>query len=150
MILVSCDPALRRMGFVPAPDPEEAPDESARVRRRPRFPAGARPVASSGPRPSSSAAASPPGSRTTPSPAASPRPSSASWRPGPVDVRWGDPFEVRTESGALLGRGRCLYPGAPPAGRAQGLETQGPPRPSRARGEGHGPGPGRARRASRA
>ena len=33
---------------------------------------------------------------------------------GPVDVKWGDPFEVRTESGAILGRGRCLYPGAPP------------------------------------
>lgn len=34
---------------------------------------------------------------------------------GPVDVKWGDPFEVRTESGGILGRGRCLYPGAPPA-----------------------------------
>ncbi len=32
----------------------------------------------------------------------------------PVEVRWGDPFEVRTEAGELLGRGTCLYPGAPP------------------------------------
>lgn len=32
---------------------------------------------------------------------------------GPVDVKWGDPFEVRTADGATLGRGRVLYPGAP-------------------------------------
>lgn len=32
---------------------------------------------------------------------------------GPIDVRWGDPFEVRSDDGALLGRGRCLYPGSP-------------------------------------
>jgi selenocysteine-specific elongation factor len=32
-----------------------------------------------------------------------------------VDVRWADPFEVRTPSGDLLGRGRCLFPGAPSA-----------------------------------
>ncbi len=32
----------------------------------------------------------------------------------PVDVRWGDPFELRAPGGAVLGRGRCLYPGAPP------------------------------------
>jgi selenocysteine-specific elongation factor len=31
----------------------------------------------------------------------------------PVEVRWADPFEVRTEAGAVLGRGRCLFPGAP-------------------------------------
>jgi selenocysteine-specific elongation factor len=31
----------------------------------------------------------------------------------PVDARWADPFEVRTPSGDLLGRGRCLFPGAP-------------------------------------
>jgi len=29
-----------------------------------------------------------------------------------VDVKWADPFEVCTASGAVLGRGRCLYPGA--------------------------------------
>jgi len=34
---------------------------------------------------------------------------------GPVDARWADPFEVRTGSGDLLGRGRCLFPGAPSA-----------------------------------
>jgi selenocysteine-specific elongation factor len=33
----------------------------------------------------------------------------------PVDVRWADPFEVRTASGGLLGRGRCLFPGSPSA-----------------------------------
>jgi len=33
---------------------------------------------------------------------------------GPVDVKWGDPFEVRTATGGILGRGTCLYPGAPP------------------------------------
>jgi selenocysteine-specific elongation factor len=32
---------------------------------------------------------------------------------GPVDVKWGDPFEVRTAGGGTLGRGRVLYPGAP-------------------------------------
>jgi selenocysteine-specific elongation factor len=32
---------------------------------------------------------------------------------GPVDVRWADPFEVRTASGQALGRGKCLFPGAP-------------------------------------
>jgi len=32
---------------------------------------------------------------------------------GPVDVKWGDPFEVRTATGEILGRGRCLYPNAP-------------------------------------
>lgn len=32
---------------------------------------------------------------------------------GPVDARWADPFEVRTASGDLLGRGRCLFPGSP-------------------------------------
>ncbi len=32
---------------------------------------------------------------------------------GPVDVKWGDPFEVRTAAGGLLGRGTCLYPGSP-------------------------------------
>jgi len=32
----------------------------------------------------------------------------------PIEVRWGDPFEVRTETGELLGRGTCLYPGSPP------------------------------------
>jgi selenocysteine-specific elongation factor len=32
---------------------------------------------------------------------------------GPVDVKWGDPFEVRTTAGVTLGRGTCLYPGAP-------------------------------------
>lgn len=32
----------------------------------------------------------------------------------PVDVRWADPFEVRTASGDLLGRGKSLFPGAPP------------------------------------
>lgn len=31
----------------------------------------------------------------------------------PVDVKWADPFEVRTVSGDVLGRGRCLFPGAP-------------------------------------
>jgi selenocysteine-specific elongation factor len=31
----------------------------------------------------------------------------------PVEARWGDPFEVRAESGEVLGRGACLYPGAP-------------------------------------
>jgi len=33
----------------------------------------------------------------------------------PVDLRWADPFEVRTLSGDLLGRGKCLFPGAPSA-----------------------------------
>jgi selenocysteine-specific elongation factor len=33
----------------------------------------------------------------------------------PLDVRWADPFEVRTGSGDLLGRGRCLYPDPPAA-----------------------------------
>ncbi len=32
---------------------------------------------------------------------------------GPVEVKWGDPFEVRALDGASLGRGTCLYPGAP-------------------------------------
>ena len=34
----------------------------------------------------------------------------------PVDIKWADAFEVRTPSGASLGRGRCLYPqpAAPP------------------------------------
>lgn len=35
------------------------------------------------------------------------------WTAGPAEVRWADPFEVRGDGGALLGRGRCLYPGAP-------------------------------------
>jgi selenocysteine-specific elongation factor len=33
----------------------------------------------------------------------------------PLDVRWADPFEVRTPPGDLVGRGRCLYPNAPSA-----------------------------------
>jgi selenocysteine-specific elongation factor len=32
---------------------------------------------------------------------------------GPADVRWGDPFEIRTAAGEALGRGTCLYPDAP-------------------------------------
>ena len=32
---------------------------------------------------------------------------------GPIDVKWGDPFEVRTSAGGILGRGTCLYPGSP-------------------------------------
>ncbi len=32
---------------------------------------------------------------------------------GPIDVKWGDPFEVRTPAGGTLGRGTCLYPGSP-------------------------------------
>ncbi|MBE0712295.1 MAG: SelB C-terminal domain-containing protein [Candidatus Aminicenantes bacterium] len=32
---------------------------------------------------------------------------------GPIDVKWGDPFEVRTAAGGILGRGTCLYPGSP-------------------------------------
>jgi selenocysteine-specific elongation factor len=32
---------------------------------------------------------------------------------GPVNVKWGDPFEVRTAAGDSLGRGTCLYPGSP-------------------------------------
>jgi selenocysteine-specific elongation factor len=31
----------------------------------------------------------------------------------PADVKWADPFEVRTSRGGVLGRGKCLYPGAP-------------------------------------
>jgi len=31
----------------------------------------------------------------------------------PADVKWADPFEVRTARGGVLGRGKCLYPGAP-------------------------------------
>jgi selenocysteine-specific elongation factor len=31
----------------------------------------------------------------------------------PIDVKWADPFEVRTASGDILGRGKCLLPGAP-------------------------------------
>jgi selenocysteine-specific elongation factor len=31
----------------------------------------------------------------------------------PVDVRWADPFEVRTAAGDVLGRGRCLFPNSP-------------------------------------
>ncbi len=31
----------------------------------------------------------------------------------PVDVKWADPFEVRTVRGDVLGRGKCLFPGAP-------------------------------------
>lgn len=31
----------------------------------------------------------------------------------PVEVKWADPFEVRTGKGETLGRGKCLYP-APP------------------------------------
>lgn len=34
----------------------------------------------------------------------------------PVEARWGDPFEVRTDSDEVLGRGTCLYPGAPAPG----------------------------------
>ena len=34
---------------------------------------------------------------------------------GPVEVKWGDPFEVRASGGGLIGRGTCLYPGSPPA-----------------------------------
>jgi selenocysteine-specific elongation factor len=33
----------------------------------------------------------------------------------PLDVRWGDPFELRTEGGEALGRGTCLFPGPPSA-----------------------------------
>jgi selenocysteine-specific elongation factor len=32
----------------------------------------------------------------------------------PLDLRWADPFEVRTSSGEVLGRGKCLFP-APPS-----------------------------------
>lgn len=32
---------------------------------------------------------------------------------GPIDIKWGDPFEVRTAAGGILGRGTCLYPGSP-------------------------------------
>jgi selenocysteine-specific elongation factor len=32
---------------------------------------------------------------------------------GPVDAKWGDPFEVRTPGGEFLGRGKCLFPAAP-------------------------------------
>jgi selenocysteine-specific elongation factor len=32
---------------------------------------------------------------------------------GPIDVKWGDLFEVRTTAGGVLGRGTCLYPGSP-------------------------------------
>ena len=32
---------------------------------------------------------------------------------GSVDVKWGDPFEVRKAAGEILGCGKCLYPGAP-------------------------------------
>src|SRR5512138_3353893 len=28
----------------------------------------------------------------------------------PADVKWADPFEVRTASGEILGRGKCLLP----------------------------------------
>ena len=31
----------------------------------------------------------------------------------PVDVKWADPFEVRTAQGIVAGRGKCLYPGSP-------------------------------------
>ena len=31
----------------------------------------------------------------------------------PVEVKWADPFEVRTVQGDVLGRGKCLFPGAP-------------------------------------
>jgi selenocysteine-specific elongation factor len=33
----------------------------------------------------------------------------------PVEVKWGDPFEVRASGGATLGRGTCIYPGSPSA-----------------------------------
>jgi selenocysteine-specific elongation factor len=33
----------------------------------------------------------------------------------PLDVRWGDPFELRTEGGEAIGRGACLFPGPPSA-----------------------------------
>jgi len=33
----------------------------------------------------------------------------------PAEVKWADPFEVRTAAGEVLGRGKCLYPGAPSA-----------------------------------
>ena len=33
----------------------------------------------------------------------------------PIDVRWGDPFEIRTDKGGPLGRGTCLYPDPPSA-----------------------------------
>jgi selenocysteine-specific elongation factor len=32
----------------------------------------------------------------------------------PLDLRWADPFEIRTSSGETLGRGKCLFP-APPS-----------------------------------
>lgn len=32
----------------------------------------------------------------------------------PIEVRWADPFEVRAPGGEILGRGRCLFPDAPP------------------------------------
>jgi len=31
----------------------------------------------------------------------------------PFEVRWSDPFEVRTEGGEILGHGSCLYPSSP-------------------------------------
>jgi selenocysteine-specific elongation factor len=34
---------------------------------------------------------------------------------GPVDVKWGDPFEVRRAAGERLGHGTCLYPSSPSA-----------------------------------
>ena len=33
----------------------------------------------------------------------------------PVEVKWADPFEVRTPKDAVLGRGKCLLPDAPSA-----------------------------------
>lgn len=32
---------------------------------------------------------------------------------GPVEVKWGDPFEVRGAGGGTLGRGTCLFPDSP-------------------------------------
>jgi selenocysteine-specific elongation factor len=34
---------------------------------------------------------------------------------GPVEVKWGDPFEVRTAVGETFGRGTCLFPRSPSA-----------------------------------
>jgi selenocysteine-specific elongation factor len=47
----------------------------------------------------------------------------------PVEVKWADPFEVRTPKGEVLGRGKCLFPGPPtpqelPLSRRKALLTQ--------------------------
>ena len=123
VVLVSCDPALRRMSFVPAADPEER-----RAMKAPAFDAVLDfPLGGTGPELRAEAVFlgggvaarfldyAVPGRKNAP---VRPRPDAT----GPVDVKWADPFEVRTASG-----------GAPRPRHAASTRARRPPRSSSCR-----------------